>query len=453
MRSTGILLLILLVHLQITSAQTLLTADGPGDTYELITSVLAPDGNPIEVPDCSHEDFGRHIDEVYDTTLQAYVFRFHIHVTPDNDRCINFDRQRNEIKTYSKSADSLKGVLGETFEYKWKFMIDSNFQSSDKFTHLHQLKAVGGPEEGMPLITLTTRKGSPDQLELRYAPNTKQGTLKKTDLEPFKGTWLEVKETVKYSEVGVYSIEIIKIETEEVLFEYSSLTKRMWKTDANFIRPKWGIYRSLEFMGQLRDEMVYFNNFYIKEIKDTVGPVVLLSSEATEPVNDTFDIAVDFNEVVVSFSESDLSVQNGSVAEGSLVTDESMHFTASIIPEATGIVGINVDAAVVTDEAGNPNGAAEELLVMADIPVTIHRAAEAAMQIFPNPSTGLIHILIDNNARQNELSVFDQSGRILYFDRFTGSVLNLDMSAYKSGVYFIRLKTSKKVSVHKLFLE
>jgi len=36
------------------SGQVVLSADGPGDTYALIRSVLAPGENPIEVPDCNH---------------------------------------------------------------------------------------------------------------------------------------------------------------------------------------------------------------------------------------------------------------------------------------------------------------------------------------------------------------------------------------------------------------
>ena len=75
-----------------------------------------------------------------------------MHVDEDDDRCINFDRQRGEIKTYDKSPDSLLGIENEIVEYKWKFKLDSGFQSSPKFTHIHQLKAVGGTESSMPLI-------------------------------------------------------------------------------------------------------------------------------------------------------------------------------------------------------------------------------------------------------------------------------------------------------------
>ena len=105
-------------------SQVTLDANGPGNTYEEITAVLAPVYDPVEEPDCNHSSFGRHIDEIFDADLNTNVFRFFMHVTPDNDRCINTDRQRNEIKSYDKSPDNLLGVEGEEVVYKWKFKLD-----------------------------------------------------------------------------------------------------------------------------------------------------------------------------------------------------------------------------------------------------------------------------------------------------------------------------------------
>ncbi|MGQ1888823.1 T9SS type A sorting domain-containing protein [Thermophagus sp. OGC60D27] len=255
--------------------QVVLEADGPGDTYELINSVLTSDeGDVIEVPDCGHQGFGRHIDEVYDPELGKFVFRFHIHVTPDNDRCINYDRQRTEIKTYDKSPDNLLGTQNEKVIYQWKFKLDSDFQPSNSFTHLHQLKSVGSDEDSMPLITLTARKGTPDQLEIRYAETYSQITLKKIDLNPLKGIWLNIIETVTYGEIGSGSYHlIIKTEKEnQELLNYFNDTIRTWKTDAAFIRPKWGIYRSLNDQENLRDETVLFADFLIKEIYTGIEP-------------------------------------------------------------------------------------------------------------------------------------------------------------------------------------
>lgn len=250
----------------IESNAIILSADGPGDTYALITSVLAPGYNPIETPDCNHQEFGDHIDEVFDSTLNSNVFRFFIHTTPDNDRCINFDRQRNEIKTYDNSPDNLLGVENETVVYKWKFKLTDGFQSSPKFTHIHQLKSVGGAYSSMPMYTLTTRKGTPDQLELRYAETDTQVTLTQTDLSPFIGEWLEVNETISYGSNGSYSITIERIIDQSPLMQYSTNNIVNWRPAGEFVRPKWGIYRSLVFADDLRDEVLLFNDFSIEEL-------------------------------------------------------------------------------------------------------------------------------------------------------------------------------------------
>ena len=94
--------------------------------------------------------------------------------------------------------------------YKWKFKLDENLQVSSSFTHVHQLKSVGGNLESMPMYTLTLRKSTPDRLELRYAETDTQITLKQTDLAPLKGVWLKVEETITYGTSGAYSIEIKK---------------------------------------------------------------------------------------------------------------------------------------------------------------------------------------------------------------------------------------------------
>lgn len=247
-----------------------LNALGKNNTYSLINNVFAPGYSVIEAPDCSHPEFGEHIDEIYDTSLKKYVFRFFIHTTPDNDRCINFDRQRNEIKAYDKSPSGLKGIQGEKVNYSWKFKLSDDFKSSSKFTHIHQIKAVGGTEESMPLITFTTRKGTPDKLELRYSENTSQITLIEVDLEPFKGNWIEASETIVYGEQGngTYKVTLRDYSSKSVLLNYENLDIRMWKTEAQFMRPKWGIYRSLLDDENLKDETILFSDFNIKEIKN-----------------------------------------------------------------------------------------------------------------------------------------------------------------------------------------
>ena len=272
MKNLLYLLILTVFASQSTTSQVVLSADGSGDTYQLINSVLAlPNRNVIEAPDCNHTTFGKHIDEIFDADLNKNVFRFHIHVTPDNDRCQKFDRQRNEIKTYSDSPENLKATLGETIEYKWKFKLSNTFKPSSSFTHIHQIKAVGGSYASTPMISLTLRKGNSDKLELRYTPTNDQNTLKTANLDLFRGNWVEVTEVIKFGNIGSYSIEIKKIATNEVIFNYTNSPLDTWQDGAEFARPKWGIYRSLNNSQDLQDEIVRFADFSIKEITDLLS--------------------------------------------------------------------------------------------------------------------------------------------------------------------------------------
>jgi hypothetical protein len=226
-------------------------------------------GDAVEVPDCGHSDFGRHIREEFDKTLNKNVFVFSIHVTPDNDRCNgSTDRQRNEIKTYGPSPDSVKGQLNETVTYRWKFRLDAGFQPSPSFTHIHQVKAGDGTNDGAPLITITPRAGKPEQLEIIHTGNsgsTSLGKLKTTDLAPFKGTWVEVTEKITYNTEGAYEITIKRVSDGAIMLSYSNNKIDLWRTGATFCRPKWGIYRSLNNASYIRDEEVRFADFCIAE--------------------------------------------------------------------------------------------------------------------------------------------------------------------------------------------
>ena len=70
-KSILILLKFILVSINQTYGQkVLLSANGPGNTYEEINKKFAPGKDVIEVPDCVHSEFGRHINEIYDEELE-----------------------------------------------------------------------------------------------------------------------------------------------------------------------------------------------------------------------------------------------------------------------------------------------------------------------------------------------------------------------------------------------
>ena len=287
-------------------AQSVLTADGSGNTYELINSILAPTGGDVvETPDCVHPEFGRHIAEVWDADLGQYVFEFYIHTAIDNDRCINFDRQRVEIKTYDASPPELLGNYGDKVVYKWRFKVPVGFQPSPNFTHIHQIKAVGGVDDA-PLFTLTPRyKSAGNQMELIHNNTTRVATL---NLSLFEGNWVEATETIKIDSLhGTYSMLITNVSTGNVILSYSNNDIKTIRSSNTFIRPKWGIYRSLLSPEYLRDETLRFNDFSIFEyIKQTISFDVLPLKKIDDP--DFSPGAVASSGLPVSYTSSNPNV-------------------------------------------------------------------------------------------------------------------------------------------------
>jgi hypothetical protein len=252
------------------SSMITLEADGPGDTYELIGSVLGGSSSRLvnESPDCAHPagQQERHVWEEFDPELNKQVFAFQLHVTPDGDLCEAIDRQRNEIKSFGPSPANVKAFNGDEMIFKWKFKLDAGFQPSSSFTHIHQIKAGDGTNDGSPLITITPRYGNPDKLEIIHTGDGSASTLGKVkivELAPFKGTWIEAVEKIKFGTHGTYSLVLKRVSDGVELLSYSSTDMDLWRSGATFIRPKWGIYRSLNNKERLRDEKVWFADFAI----------------------------------------------------------------------------------------------------------------------------------------------------------------------------------------------
>ena len=280
----GLFLALLLFATITVPAQVFLNADSTGDAYARISSK----NYGYEVPDCVHPVI--HITEPWDSFLKEYVFSFNIHKSIDNDRCINFDRQRVEIKTWDQSPDSMIFFNGETMCDRWKFKLDAGFQPSTKFTHIHQIKAGDGTyDTDNPILTLTPRYASPNRMELIFVTPIADGSVNtyfaKINLAPFLGTWVEACEKVTFGTSGSYSLTIKRVSDDSVYLNYSTTGIKMWRDSITFCRPKYGIYRSLEDSTKLRDESVLFADFSLKKGASQTVPAnpTSLTSTAAKP--------------------------------------------------------------------------------------------------------------------------------------------------------------------------
>ncbi len=263
------------------SKSVYLEADGTTETYTLLNSNgfyhEVPDlGVNPDLPTCGH-DF-KHIEQVWDEALGKYVFALMLHVENgivDTDRCKEGmeDRQRNEIKTYSESPETMYGTYGESHTYTWKFCLSESHAPSTEFTHIHQIKAAGGDDDSQPLITFTTRASSTDQLQIVYMTpvDWDKTYIAKINLDELRGEWISVTESLTYEYGGSYELKLERVSDGEILLDYSN-NFDLWRENADLIRPKYGMYRKIytdttnyiEVEG-LTDETIMLADFGIVE--------------------------------------------------------------------------------------------------------------------------------------------------------------------------------------------
>lgn len=428
----------LLVITNTAQSQAVLEANGPGDTYELINSVLAPGYNAVENPECVHPGFGRHIAEVFDTDINRYAFEFYAHVAEDNDRCINFDRQRVEIKAYDASPENLKGRLGETVNYRWRFKIPVGFKPSSSFTHIHQVKAVGGDED-QPIFTLTVRKGTPNKLELIYVENGTSGTVKQSivNLSSFEGVWVEATEQVFLSANGFYTINIRRLSDGVSLLSYSNNNISTIRPDNDFVRPKWGIYRSLNTPADLRDESIRFSLFSIWE-GNIILPVSLLHFNATAKkynVQLSWATASENNSKTFIVEKSADGIAYHNIATLTAAGSSNQQTNYSFTDEQP-LHGNNYYRLKQTDADGGFTYSDTRM-------VTFNTGGRLQLNIYPNPVVNNIQLDIPPAGGQLLVAVTNRDGKNAI--NASGSLaavtntLNRQVARLLPGIYFIQV--------------
>ncbi|MEO6901491.1 MAG: T9SS type A sorting domain-containing protein [Bacteroidia bacterium] len=77
---------------------------------------------------------------------------------------------------------------------------------------------------------------------------------------------------------------------------------------------------------------------------------------------------------------------------------------------------------------------------------------QSEFHIYPNPSPGLFHIQLKGEATVSELEVIDITGRIILKQKNTAKTIDIDISSFSSGIYYLKLfnaTTSKTIKLIK----
>ena len=74
------------------------------------------------------------------------------------------------------------------------------------------------------------------------------------------------------------------------------------------------------------------------------------------------------------------------------------------------------------------------------------------INLFPNPSNGFINITIENHLEPVNISIYSQTGKIVYTGQLTDYSSKIDLSSYPKGIYLVRLENKNFVEVERIVL-
>ena len=85
----------------------------------------------------------------------------------------------------------------------------------------------------------------------------------------------------------------------------------------------------------------------------------------------------------------------------------------------------------------------------------IHHATD--INIYPVPSTGIVHIDYSGNLdKEISIYIFNAAGSLIYEKNITppraGGNYSIDLSGYRSGLYYIRVQTLRNVITKKIII-
>jgi len=197
----------------------------------------------------SHTSFGPHI-----RAQSAGYFEWFMHMV-DRD---GSDRQRHEVKGINENGTDIHQLQGSTWMFTYEMYIPSSMTGGERFTHIYQQKMVtDAGSSGGPLITLSPAGGN------TILPRVISG-FSSLPLSQYWNKWvyIEFEHKFDFGSNGGYARYLARDTTTGTTLTNQTRTGNMFANEGTCcrrVRPKWGIYRSLESSG-LQDTFLRIRN-------------------------------------------------------------------------------------------------------------------------------------------------------------------------------------------------
>ncbi|MBP2474769.1 hypothetical protein JOF53_003641 [Crossiella equi] len=176
--------------------------------------------------------------------VQGETYRFDMHT---RDRDTSTDRQRNEVRGMRAGGANIDLLQGQTWRFTYSMYIPSSLKATTSFTHIMQTKMPGLGSAPVTVMSLR-RKGSRPTIEFKVTEG--DVLVGDVDLAPLQNRWIDTEVELKVGN-GNGSVRWVVRNGGSTVIDARKSNVDTWLADR--LRPKWGIYRSLNDSANIND--------------------------------------------------------------------------------------------------------------------------------------------------------------------------------------------------------
>lgn len=185
--------------------------------------------------------------------------------------------------------------------------------------------------------------------------------------------------------------------------------------------------------------------------EDIIPPNVVISTSKSDPTDaNPIEITIEFSEEINGFDISEIDVTNGSA--NNLATTDSIEFTSDIIPVSDGLVSVNINSGVVTDNGGNLNTAADEFTIAYSNPTNIEILEKAGISIYT--TDGFVIVDFKNTDSQKfktgSIEIYSLNGSLIKKEKLENNSHFKTYLNNQRGIYLVKLQLDSEIYYSKI---
>lgn len=181
----------------------------------------------------------------------------------DLDSTGDDDRQRTEIKGMVQNGTAFKMLNGQTWQINYAMYMPSTLHGTSKFTHIFQTKTVDPDAGPWCTLDLTRGSGNVEMINARAYANSGSPSIASGRLAPIRDTWVTVQWTFTIGSKGAASFALLNgTDANSPVYMKGSMKNVDIPANSSYVRPKWGIYRSIKSAkSDIIDTYILFKNY------------------------------------------------------------------------------------------------------------------------------------------------------------------------------------------------